>query len=692
MHTIKSTIIFLLTLVVIPTQGQLVSLKIKRKEFKVEEQGFKEAWRAQREGNWMFLAGPGSLREARGYYLEAYNYNPNNAELNYMIGQCYLYTDNKFESIKYIKKAFDLKPDIHQNIHLLLGMAYHQIHEFDNAIEEYNLFIKNLNPKAVEIYQERINNYIRQCKHGRDLVLDPQRVVINNLGEGVNSIYDEYAFSMPNDASEIYFTSRRQQDEKSRRSVIDDKFFEDVYHSVNKEGKWSTADRIGKKILGKKNKTHIAVVGLSRDKHTLYLYKGKENDGDIYFCVYKPEKDKWTQPKPLKKFNTKNRETSLCFTSDESTMYFIANNSKDSYGGTDIYFSKKNIKGKWGKPQNIGNVINTFWDEVGVSLSDNDSVMYFSSQGHNSMGGYDVFRSELQDVNLWSKPINLGYPVNTPGDDVYYKEMPDGKTAYYSTNREAGVGGLDIFKIIYLGSEKEMFVDKVSEPIVGILPVHDNIYFEPPQKLEIDTRIMLRGFITDSENKEPIVAKFELIDQETNQIVAIAISDETGNYTVQVPEGKVYGVDINSAGYLMYLGQIDLSTASYDRPVIKNFELDRVEVGAKVILQNLYFETNKSTLLPESFATLNSVAKLMENNPSLRLEISGHTDNVGSAKYNQKLSLERAKSCVTYLVKNGVSEDKLEYKGYGFQQMIAPNDTEENRAKNRRVEFKILSK
>lgn len=691
MRIIRYFIILLLFVFLAPAIGQQYPIKIKKKEFKKEELGFKEAWRALREAKWLYSAGPGSIRSARDFYLDAYKYNPENPELNYMIGKCYLFTDNKFESIKYIKKAYEFKPGVNFDIHLLLGMAYHQIHEFDNAIEEYNLFLKSMAPKTAIRYQERVNQYIRQCKHGRDLVLDPRRVVINNLGEGVNSIYDEYSFAIAQDESEIYFTSRRQLNDKSRRSIIDDKFFEDVYHAKY-NGEWKTAERIGKKLVGKTNKTHIAVIGLSPDKNKLYLYKGKENEGDLYVAEYKVDKQKWTSPKSLKKFNSKFRETSMCISSDGNTIYFISSNEKDSFGGTDIYFSRKNAKGKWDKPQNIGNTINTFWDEVGVSLSANDSVLYFSSQGHNSMGGYDVFRSELQDVNLWSKPVNMGYPVNTPNDDVYYHEMGDGKTAYYSTNRESSVGGLDIFKVIYLGAEKEMYLDYVNEPIVGILPPHKNIYFEEPKKLDIDTRLLMRGFITDSENKEPIKAKFELIDQDTDQTIATAISDSTGNYQVYVPEAKQYGVDINAAGYLMYLDVLDLSQATYDEVIVRNFELDRVEVGAKVILKNIYFETNKSALLPESYTTLNSVVKLMQNNPSLRLEISGHTDNVGSMKYNRKLSMERAKSCVDYLVQQGITQDRLEYKGFGFQFNLFPNDSDENKAKNRRVEFKILSK
>jgi outer membrane protein OmpA-like peptidoglycan-associated protein len=382
----------------------------------------------------------------------------------------------------------------------------------------------------------------------------------------------------------------------------------------------------------------------------------------------------------------------MCISSDESTLYFISSNKKEGYGGTDIYISRKNERGKWNKPENAGNVINTFFDELGVSLGPNDSVLYFSSKGHNSMGGYDVFKSTLSDVGLWSKPINLGYPVNTPNDDIFYSEVPGGKNAYYSSNRESGLGGMDIYKIIFLGSEKDMHVGDVKDLIAGAKFPYDDIYFVPTMKLDADTSLLMRGFINDSENQKPVIAKIELIDRDRSEVVATAISDSTGNYSVNLPEPKDYGVEIIAKGYLLYLDIVDLSMRTYDEVVVKNFLLDRVEVGAKVILQNLYFETGKSTLKSESFASLDNVVRLLESNETIRIEISGHTDNVGSLSSNKKLSTARAKAVVDYLIKKGISTDRLEYKGYAFSMPIAPNDTSEGRAKNRRVEFKVLSK
>ncbi len=684
------SILFLFAIVSSEIYAQISPLKIKKKEFRKQEYGFKDAWMNIKDGNYYYSKGLGSYRLARESYLKAYGYNPDNPELNYMIGRCYLFSDNKFESIKYIEKAYKLEPDVHFDIHLMLGMAFHQILEFDKAIDEYNYFINKLHPKFRPDYQSKVDLFIQQCKNGKILAAEPKRVVINNLGPTVNSVFDEYGPMISADGNTMYFTSRRKYSKKSKKSIIDDKFFEDVYSTQLDNNSWTRARRVDAKVTGKTNTTNVAAVGISPDKQSLYIYKGKNNSGDLYVCRMK--KGEWTAPKSLSKFNSKHREVSMCISSDESTLYFVSSNTKTGYGGTDIYISTKNIKGKWQKPVNAGNVINTFSDELGVSLGANDSVLYFSSKGHNSMGGYDVFQSSLSNVGLWSKPINLGYPINTPNDDIFYSDIPDGKTGYYSSNRESGLGGMDIYKVIYLGAEKDMFVGDAEDLIAGAKIPYDNIYFVPTQKLNVDTAILMRGFINDSENQNPIVAKIEIIDSDRSQVVATTMSDATGNYSVKIPESKQYGVEIIATGYLLYLDMVDLSMNTYDEVVVKNFLLDRVEVGAKVILKNIYFETGKSTLKTESHASLDNVVKLLETNPSIRIEISGHTDNVGSLSVNTKLSNNRAKAVVNYLVSKGVAESRLEYKGYAYSQPIAPNNTSEGRAQNRRVEFKVLSK
>lgn len=670
--------------------SQINPVKIRKKEFKKQDYGFREAWLAIKDANKYFSMGSGSYREARENYMAAYAYNPNNAELNYMIGKCYLFSDNKYESIKYIELAYKLKPTVSYDIHLMLGMAYHQILEFDKAIEEYNSFLNYLPQKFRKDYQAQVDQLIRQCNNGKLLVAQPQRVVINNVGKSINSVFDEYSPCLTSDGKSMYFTTRRKFSKRSQKSIIDNKYFEDAYMSDLVNDSWSRARRLDKKITEKDNISNIAVVGLSPDSKKLFIYKGKEKNGNLYACTLK--EGEWSKPKAVKKFNSKYRETSMCLTKDQSTIYFVSDNKKHGYGKGDIYASHKNMNGKWGKPENLGSVVNTFEDELGLSLGKNDSVLYFSSKGHNSMGGYDIFKTSLSNVGLWSKPENLGYPINTPNDDVFYIDAPDGKTAYYSANRESGLGGMDIYKIVFLGVEKNLQPAEVEDLFAGAKVPYDDIYFVPTEKVSTDTAILMRGFINDSEDKTPIVAKIELIDNEKSTVVATGMSDATGNYSLKVPQPKIYGIDIIARGYLLYLDVVDLSKCTFDEVVVKNFLLDKVEVGAKMVLKNIYFEFGKATLKPESYITLNNVVKLMQNNETIRVEISGHTDNVGSLKANTKLSTDRAKAVVDYLVQQGIAGNRLEYKGYAFSQPVAPNNTEDGRAQNRRVEFKILSK
>ncbi len=665
--------------------------KIKKSEFKIINTGFKDAWKAVRQGNKYYEAGQGTYRDARKHYLKAYRYNPNNAELNYMIGICYIFSDDKFESIKYLKKSFKIKPNVTPDIRYMLGRAYHLVLDFDNAILEYTEYKNNLPPKILVLQSGLINQLMAQCRNGIELKNDPVRVVISNLGKNINSEYDDYNSVISRDESLMYFTSRRMMDEKSKRNPADNKFYEDIYYSEKKINEWGKAKRFDRKVNKNKNKANNAAVGMSEDKKEIYSYIGKSNSGDIFKSIYK--NGKWTSPKRLPgKINSKSRETSLCFSSDGKKMFFISSNKKTTLGGADIFVCKKDYEGKWGDPENIGSMINTAFDEVAVSLSANDSILYFSSNGHNTMGGYDIFSTKLSETGLWSKPENIGYPINTPDDDVFFVLDPEGKTGYYSTIRENGIGGKDIYKIIYLGAEKEMILSDEGKLIAGLQKPHDNIFFGGPQKLKTDTSLMMQGMITDSENQEPVIAKLELIDVDVSRVVATAISDASGKYKVKIPAPKSYGVEIIAKNYLLYLDAIDLSKEPADEIIIRNFMLDRVEVGVKVILKNIFFAFGKSTLKPESYEELNHVVKLLQNNETLRIEISGHTDNIGSYKYNKKLSEDRAKAVVDYLVKKGISQNRLEYKGYAYDQPVAPNNTEEGRAQNRRVEFKVLSK
>ena len=421
------------------------------------------------------------------------------------------------------------------------------------------------------------------------------------------------------------------------------------------------------------------------------MYDGHRNAGDI--LMSENPSGYWSKPKPVKgKINSKSRETSLSITKDGNTVFFVSENKETTLGGSDIYFSSRLENGKWGEPVNLGAMINSKYDEAAIRLSENDSVLYYSSKGHKSMGGYDIFRSELLPGNLWSTPENIGYPINTPDDDLFYMPSSKTKSAFYSTILDKGIGGKDIYKVVFLGAEKEVIFPPSLAFVKGLLPPPENAFFAPPVKFVVDTSLLVRGTITDAENQQPIFAKMDIIDAEISKVVATTTSDSSGNYFIRIPQAKRYGIEIVARNYMLYLDLLDVSNESFRREIIRNYKLDRIEVGAKMILKNIFFEFGKSTLKPESFIQLDNVVLLMKSTPGLRIEISGHTDNVGSAKANQKLSEDRAKAVVDYLISRGIDIIRLEYKGYGYTQPVVSNSTPDGRAQNRRVEFKIVGK
>ncbi|MBN1181202.1 MAG: OmpA family protein [Bacteroidales bacterium] len=663
-------------------------IRIKKSEFKIKDDGFNTAWKSIKRGDKLFDQGKGTFRMARDNYLYAYSYNPNNAELNLKVGISYLYTDNKYEAIKYLQKAYTLKPDVTWDIHYLLGRAHHMVYEYDEAIEEYMKFQNDATLKELRDWDVNIGKLIKECETGKILMNTPVRVIISNLGEQVNSDGDDYCPVLTRDDDVLYFSSRRKNAKKDKRSPVDNKYYENVYASFQKNGQWSRAFRLDKPVNDEHNNS---VVEISRDGKTMYLYNGFKNGGDILYTT-KNKKAEWKKPKPVPKINSKYRESSMCLSANEKTIFFVSNRKKETFGGKDIFVTHKNYKGKWERPVNIGPNLNTEYDEECVALHPNDSILYFSSKGHDGMGGYDIFMSQMSEGGGWKDPVNIGYPINTSDDDIFYRVAKNGKYSYYSANRENSQGEKDIYRVTFLGEEKEMIMGTVDVLWAGIAYPAKSIFFEPPIPIKVDTTLLLKGKVLDSESQNPIVAKMEVIDNANNKVIATAVSGSDGAYKINLPEKKNYAIEILARGYLFFLEVMDLMSEPSNEVIEKNFLLESVEVGAKVVLKNIFFETGKSTLKSESYYELNNIIRFLQENPSLRLEISGHTDNVGSAKTNQKLSEARAKAVVDYLVANGIPASNLTYAGYGFDQPVAPNTTAEGRALNRRVEFKILSK
>lgn len=672
-------------------KNSFTELKIRKKEFKTaDEEGLKAAWFNLQEGDRYFEKGRGTYPQARDYYLLAHQYNSDHPVLNFKIGLCYLFTDDKYEAIKYLRKAFDQAPKLHPDMNFYLARANHLVLEFDKAIEFYKKHRDYLVETGQADKVDAIDKYIAECGHGKNIVAGPVRVIITNLGDSINSAWDDYLPLLTQNDSVMVFTSRRSTGARDKRNPYDNLFYEDIYRSEVDGNNWTGAEFLQKNLLSPGND---AAVGFSPMGDQLFIYRGGKNGGDLYVSKFNAKKGKWKSPGPMPgKFNSKQAEGSIFFTTTGDTAYFISANEELTNGGKDIFIAIKNSKGKWMDPRNLGSIINTSYDEEGLYITPSGEEIYFSSKGHNSMGGFDVFHSIKQNDGTWSDPRNLGYPVNTPDDEIFYSLSRDGKHAYYTANREGGKGARDIYKLVFLGSEKELLLHSEDDLIAGLDDLAKKGFFTTPEPFAIDSFLYLTGRVLDSKTNEPVLAKMQFIDLEKSEITATAVTTETGDYRVKFSSPQQYGIEIVAKDYLFFLDVIDMRNAVSEEPVVRDFLLDKVEVGTKVVLENIYFETNKATLKPDSYKQLNQVVEFLKSNPSIRLEISGHTDNVGSLKVNTKLSEDRAKSVVDYLVAAGIEAARLESKGYAFTQPVAPNDTVEGREKNRRVEFKVLSK
>ena len=646
-----------------------------------DKKQLKEANKKIKEGDKLFAMGKGRYIDALTYYLEANKINPNNADLNYKIGICYLFTTDKQLGLEHLEKAKQLNPQVNYELSYYLGRAYHLNHQFDKAIEYYNEFKRRLSPKEFAVRGKELDKYIEECENGKELIKKKSKVFIDNLGSNINTIYPDYTPVISADEEILFFTSRRPSTTGGKRDPVDNKYYEDIFMATKSDGNWKLSQP-GKPL---NSKFHDASIGLSPDGQTLYIYKG-DNGGDIYECVLKG--DKWVKPSPLPKvINTKAHESSASLGPDGRTLYFISDRP-DGVGGRDIWVAYKNSKGKWSEVKNIRE-LNTPYDEEAVFIHPDGRTLYFSSQGHNSMGGYDIFKSTYKD-GYWSKPENLGVPINTADDDLYFVLSSSGQRAYFSSSRKGTIGDQDIFMITFI-------IDKPMNP-----STEDNLIAyktKPVQEIKIESAItietpsltLLRGFIYDEDTKKPLEAQIVLTDNEKNEELAVFSSNaQTGRYLVSLPSGKNYGIAVKKEGYLFHSENFVIPENAQYQEIQKDIYLKPIKIGQSIVLRNIFFDFDKATIRPESKTELENLIKLMNDNPNIKIEISGHTDNIGSAAYNQKLSESRAKAVVDYLIEHGIERSRLSYMGYGLEKPIASNDTEEGRQLNRRVEFKIL--
>ncbi len=681
--------------------GAQTDVKIGKKEFMKEKTGFNEAWKHIIDGDAFFRLKGIWYGYAYEEYLQAGVYNGLNPELNYKTGVAALMSDHKEKASDYFFKAYELKNNVTDDILLMMGRALQYTGRYQEALDKLNSWLISSKEKDEKKISEA-NKYIAECNSALLLAGDTLKAQIGNPGSVINSNADEYAQVISADGASMYFASRRAKSGSSK-TYKDTKYDENIFLSTRYEDKWGQAALASKELS---TNYCEAPLYLNAAGDELYLYVGYENGGDI--MVSRLKNGVWKKPDRIPyKINSSGTETSFTVSPDNDEVWFVTDKKKDSKGGKDIYFIKKMGEKKWSGPQNAGNAINSEYDEESLRFSGDGDTLWFSSKGRNSIGGYDVFYSVKDENGVWKEAVNCGSLLNTPWDELFFTP-PTGRygTFYFSSNRSGTLGGLDIFEGRIIPPPPEPEPIPLPEPVPPAKPdtvvIRDTVFIvrevapAPPQPVQIPEPpekpvIFLTGRISDTESGEPVMAKIDVIDLTTDAVISTtASSDVDGTYRVRLPEKRSYMVDIRGSGFLSDMRRINIPE-NYSGDVFKlDVQLAKIKVGKKVILNNILFETGKSVLTPSSSAELDRLVGILQENANMRIEISGHTDNTGSESLNFRLSEARAKAVVDYLVKKGIVQSRLEFKGYGPQQPIADNATAAGRLQNRRVEFKIL--
>lgn len=648
-------------------------------------------------------------KEALPVLLEMEKLDPENSNTLSSIGYCYLQTTyDKAKSIPYFEKILtDYKNlniayevDNHKEkkapVETIywIGKAYHFNYQFDEALEKFNEYQDLLDPDNEEMISE-VKTDIRITRNAISYKEHPVDVKLSRLNI-LNTEYSEYRPKINGDETEMYFTSRRPV---STNSAVDDEglYFEDIYKSVKNGNSWSDPVRVEGHI---NTESHDACLYLSPDGQSMIIYRThieNNNEGGIYQSQLIG--GNWSEPKlMIAEVNSDYWETDANISADGNTLFYTSD-KPGGEGGRDIWQMKRLPSGEWAKVQNLGYPVNSELDEEAPYLHPDGRTLYFSSNSHNTMGGFDVYSSTLQEDDTWSDPKNLGYPINTTGDDVFYFPTNDGKRAYFSSYREGGQGQQDIYMIdipsydlktlaVYKGLAKYTTGEVIKDLEIEIIKKSNEEQgnYRPNQ--------MNGKFLFILQPGETFFVNYKLAEQKIQD--TIIVPTEGGVYDilkiVTVIDGELVLQDAELVdGQLVAIN----NTPENITDLTDNQVEETLNSGKSIILNDLYFVYDKDRLIEDSKPDLTKLIKYMKDNPEAKIVLEGHTDFKGEEDYNQNLSERRALRVKNKLISAGISTKRISIAGYGESKPIANNtmpdgsDNPEGRQKNRRVEVKV---
>jgi outer membrane protein OmpA-like peptidoglycan-associated protein len=556
-------------------------------------------------------------------------------------------------AIEYYAEGLKIDSTFYPRGYLNKGKLEMKTGLYVDAIKSFKtyLLVEPNNPK----YKSQALQGIKQARFASYAVEHPVDFNPINLGPNVNSQFDEYWPSLSADGQTLVITRKVP----SYNVGMGNQLQEDFYISKFEDGVWKPMKNAGSPLNTPSNEGAQSISADGKMMvYTVCDKMGVIGRCDIYYSVRQGEM--WSTPKNMgPPVNTASKETQPSLSADGRTIYF-ASDRPGGKGGSDIWVSTMNEDSTWQVPVNLGDSINTDKNEMSPFIHQDNNTLYFASESHPGMGGFDLFISRRDDNGNFTQVKNMGYPINTQADEFGLIVNSKGDKAYYSSdiNKEYGK---DIFQFDLYSEARPMEVS------------------------------YLKGQVFDEKSRERLKAKFELYNLNDGKLVSRSESDErTGEFLICLPTNIDYMLNVERKGYLFYSDNFALKGVFHlEEPFLKNIPLKRIETGGSIVLKNIFYATDSYILLPESKYELDKVVKFLNTNTQIKVEISGHTDNIGTESYNQLLSENRAKSVVQYLTSQGIIIERLSYKGYGFMIPVDSNDTPEGRAKNRRTELKI---
>jgi len=592
---------------------------------------------------------------ARTAFTDALKLDKNFYEVYMMLGEMYYRMGNYSSAAKSYREAVRIDSIVYKPLYFTLAEAEMKTGDYENALLHYRSY---LNYKGGQEKNRKIAlKNIRNCEFAIKALKNPVTFNPESVGAGVNTSDDEYWPSITADGSTLMFT--RQTMDQSPSYFSRNTKQEDFYISFLSDGVWTSSINAGYPLNTDSNE---GAQTLSSNGTYMYFTACERQGGmgscDLYFSAFRG--DRWTMPYNLgSPVNSSSWESTPSISADGNLLFF-SSNRPGGYGGKDLWYTVMKQDGTWSVPVNPGNSINTDGDEMSPFIHFDGKTLYFTSDGHPGLGGFDIYMTVMNDDSTWTEPRNLGYPINTFNDDMGLVIETGGQKAYFSSAREKTTG-----KDIY--------------------------FFNLDESLRPTPVSYLKGRVSDKETGKFIKAEYELINLSNNRITARNTTDESGNFLVCLPSGKNYGINISKPGYLFYSENFMFEGQhTVIEPFIKKIYLSPVKVGEKMTLANVFYEIDSWELKKESVSELNTLADLLSENNTLIIEIDGYTDSTGTDQHNLVLSEKRALSVVSYLISRGIGQDRLKYRGYGNTSPIGDNITSEGRRLNRRTEVRII--